>query len=323
MALAATALNAVAAQAARSVPPFVSVIVPARNEEQAVSACIESLLRQDYPKDRYELIMVDNDSTDGTAARIKAYPVTYVFERAGHSAAAARNRGLQEASGEILAFTDADCVAAPSWLRHGVAGFADAQIGSVAGDIHGYPPETTAQRYVEERRALSQAWAMTEAFRPYAQTASAFYRTSVLDRIGTFDPVLKVGEDADLAWRMQERLGLQVAFRPESVVFHKHPETIRELLRQRRGYGYSSVVLYLRYQERMERWTLKHTYWNVRSLAKRMGRLAEAAGRCAVSSLRGRGNWEVVVMAWLDVCVYLSWKLGQLQGSIRHRVWYV
>lgn len=302
--------------------PLVSVIVGARNGEATIGACLESLLAQDYPTDRCEVIAVDNDSTDGTAARIKAYPVTYVFENAGHSAAWARNRGLREARGEIIAFTDADCVAAPDWLRRGVAAFAAPSIGCVAGEIVAYPPRTTAERYAESRKALSQRYALTESFKPYAQTANAFYRADVLRRIGPFDTALVIVEDADLGWRMQEQLGLTIAFCPEAVVHHKHRATVGELLRQRRGYGFSAVQIYRKYRAQMGPWTLKHTWWDARTLVKKSGRCVTAGARCALGRLRGDGDWDPAIFSALDVASHLAYELGRLQGSWKYRLWY-
>jgi len=98
--------------------PFVSVIVPVYNAEAMIGDCIESLLAQDYPDERYEIIIVDNDSTDDTAEVIKSYPVKYVLEDEIHTSYAARNTGARHARGEALAFCDADQVATESWLTN-------------------------------------------------------------------------------------------------------------------------------------------------------------------------------------------------------------
>ncbi len=303
--------------------PFVSVIVGVRNSEGTIGPCLESLLAQDYPKDRYEVIVVDNDSTDGTAARIKAAPVRYASEDRGHSAAWARNRGLREARGEIIAFTDADCVAAPDWLRRGTAAFTSPAVGCVAGEIVAYPPRTLAERYAEARQALSQHYALTESFKPYAQTANAFYRGEALRRIEPFDTSLVIVEDADLGWRMQDELGLSVVFCPEAVVHHKHRATVRELLRQRTGYGFSAVQIYRKYRAAMGPWTLKHTWWDALTLARKMGQCAAASARCALNGLRGRGDWEPALFAALDVASHAAYKMGRLNGSCKYRIWYV
>ena len=302
--------------------PFVSVVVPARNNARTIGACLDALVAQDYPKDRYEVIVVDRPAADRTADIVRRYPVACVPDTVGRGPAAARNLGLAVARGEILAFPDADCVPSPSWLRCGVERFADG-IGCVAGELRPYELRTTAQRYVDSRGAYSQSWALTDAEKPFAWTANAFYRRSVFERIGTFDGSMLTAEDVDLSWRMQDQLGLRIAYSPDAVVFHQHRESVRALLKQRQGYGYGWVQLYLKHRQQLGPRTLKHTYWDLVRLGRRIRRLAAACGRLAGSWLRGRHEPEPMVVASIDVLSYLWWKLGQAQGSIRYRTWYL
>src|SRR5688572_8958532 len=106
---------------ANSTPlPFVSVIVPVLNDEARIGGCVAALLAQDYPRERYEVIVVDNGSTDRTYEVVRGYPVTLLSEAQIRSSFAARNKGMREAVGEIFAFTDSDCTPAPQWLAEGV-----------------------------------------------------------------------------------------------------------------------------------------------------------------------------------------------------------
>jgi GT2 family glycosyltransferase len=186
-----------------------------------------------------------------------------------------------------------------------------------------YPSKTLAERYAEARKALSQRYAMTESRKPYAQTANAFYRSEALRKIGPFDTSLVIVEDADLGWRMQEALGLTVAFCPEAVVYHKHRPSIRALLRQRMGYGFSAVQLYRKYRATMGPWTLKHTWWDTRALVRKMATCAGCSARFVLDGLRGQGNAEPALFAALDVASHIAYKLGRLDGSIKYRIWYV
>lgn len=95
--------------------PSVSVVVPVYNGAETIAACIESLLKQDYPSDRYDIIIVENGSTDNTTEIVKRFPVR-LFHSYDKGPAPARNMGLSVSSAEIVAYTDADCVAAPNWL---------------------------------------------------------------------------------------------------------------------------------------------------------------------------------------------------------------
>ena len=303
--------------------PFVSVVVPVFNGEDMLDACLSSLAAQDYPQGRCEVIVVDNNSTDATAQIIKRFPVRYVLEGSRQSSYAARNRGITEARGEIIAFTDADCVASPDWIRRGVEPFADARIGGVAGAVQSREPRTLAQRYAVEKHVLSQETALREnAFRPAIYTANAFYRISALQQVGGFDAAVQFGGDADLAWRVQMRLGLSVAYCPGAVVHHEHRARVGELLRQRRNYGYGSVVNYLKYRDQMGRRTLKHAYWELRALAGKCATFLKSAV-CSLMTLgRGAQQRQRAAIDGLDVLVFLAKKTGQLTAACKYQVWY-
>jgi glycosyltransferase involved in cell wall biosynthesis len=98
--------------------PDISVVIPVYNAERYVGSCIEAFLSQDYSREKYEILIVDNGSTDASADIIERYPdITLLFEDR-HGAYAARNRGIAEADGAIVAFTDPDCVPCPDWLSN-------------------------------------------------------------------------------------------------------------------------------------------------------------------------------------------------------------
>lgn len=98
----------------------VSVAVPIYNGEQTICALLDSLLRQDYPKELYEIIVVDNNSKDRTRSLVERYPVMLLQEHEIQSSYAARNRGIKHAKHSVLAFIDGDCVATRQWLYEGV-----------------------------------------------------------------------------------------------------------------------------------------------------------------------------------------------------------
>ena len=110
-----------------------SIIVPVYNDPR-VEFCILSLLEQNYSKELYEIIVVDNNSNDSTQQIINRFNVKYVQEKRRGSYFA-RNAGLEMASGEIAVFIDADCVADPNWLSELLGGFKDANVGGIGGKI--------------------------------------------------------------------------------------------------------------------------------------------------------------------------------------------
>ncbi|TEU12514.1 MAG: glycosyltransferase family 2 protein, partial [Anaerolineales bacterium] len=127
--------------------PSVSIIVPVYNGSRTIDALLSSLLALDYPADRREILVVDNKSTDDTRERIQRYPVALLEETEIQSSYAARNRGIEAAKGEILAFTDADCVVEPTWLKRLLANQEESRWGGFSGIIEAYPPTNLIERY--------------------------------------------------------------------------------------------------------------------------------------------------------------------------------
>lgn len=115
--------------------PFISVVVPIYNEERHLRACAEALLQQDYPRDRHEILMVDNNSVDCSAEIVASLPGIVLLSEPVQGDFAARNRGIAHARGEILAFTDADTAPAPDWLRQIARAFEDPGVGVVVGQL--------------------------------------------------------------------------------------------------------------------------------------------------------------------------------------------
>ncbi len=209
--------------------PHASVVVAARDAAATLGDCVASLLALDYPADRLDVIVVDNDSHDDTARVIAGFGarVTGVHElRRG--AAAARNRGLAAVQGPIVAFTDADCTVDRGWLRALAAALDDTAVGVSGGAIRAYRPATSMERFVEELH--DHAVAMREK-PPYAITMSWASRTAVLRDLGGFDARLLRGQDVDLAWRVV-RAGYRLRYVAEAVVYHRNPATFADLFRQ-------------------------------------------------------------------------------------------
>ena len=139
--------------------PFVSVVVPVRNGEETIGVCLRALLATDYPLDRREILVVDNGSTDRTAELIHPFPVRRLWEPE-RGASNARNRGIRDSRGEIVAFIDADCGATKRWLREMVHCFEDDCVGGVAGEILAYPPRSPAERYMAVHHPYGQKRAL-------------------------------------------------------------------------------------------------------------------------------------------------------------------
>lgn len=274
--------------------PLVSVIVPVYNGERTIGPCLKSLMEQDYPKDRYEVIVVDNRSQDGTADLVRKFPVRLLEEPRLQSSYAARNTGVRNAKGEILAFTDADCSVSRNWLTEGVEGFRGGDVAGVAGKIAVQEPKNEIERYLEIKQPVKHSSAASNGFLPYAITANVFYRKWLFAKIGFFEEWESAG-DADYSWRVQLNTPFKIHFAPGAVVYHKHRSTLKSMFKQYIKFGYGKACLLRKYGNHLKK-RPKPVVIRVRQLHKdRKFRLFDAiasvgwrAGRM-LGALHGRG----------------------------------
>lgn len=173
--------------------PFVSVVIPVYNDPEGIRRCLESVTNQTYPDDAYEVIVVDNNSSDETPAVVREFPVTLCFETNVQSSYAARNTGLKEACGEILAFTDADCVPEKTWLERGVEAMQERNADLAAGRVRMVFPrgETAAERYDASGNMRNDK----SVQRGVAKTANIFVFRRVFNEFGHFPETLISGGD--------------------------------------------------------------------------------------------------------------------------------
>lgn len=221
---------------------MISVIVPTFNGEETITDCLNSFLNQSY-KGEYEVIVVDDGSIDKTGEVVEKYPVRLLAQR-HRGPAAARNLGARNASGDILLFTDDDCVAEKNWIEEMVKPFDNPEIAGVQG------------RYKTKQRSLIARFAQYEIEERYERMAkqkyidfigsySAAYRRNVFLKEGGFDESFPIasGEDPDLSFRLAAE-GHKMVFAPNAVVYHHHPDTLAKYLRQKFYRAYWRVVLY-------------------------------------------------------------------------------
>ncbi|MCD6460430.1 glycosyltransferase [bacterium] len=253
--------------------PFVSVIVPAYNAEKTMALCIESLISQNYPKDKYEIIIVDNNSKDETAKIIKKYPVKYLLEDKMQTSYAARNSGIRHAKGEIIAFTDSDCIADKNWIKEGIKPFYDEKIGGVGGNILSYKPETWIEYHQDRMGIFNQKGSMNKnkLKQKIASivTANAFYRKSVLNKTDLFDAQLSSGGDADMSKKVQNSTSYKLLYNNSTIVYHKHRSNLLALCEQFHRYGYGNILFVNKYSpekvaDLRKYGLIKNIYWKIR-----------------------------------------------------------
>lgn len=178
--------------------PFISIIIPVRNSPQRVARCIKALLVQTYSKERYEIIVVDNGSTDETPEVIQKYPVKYLLEAKILSPYAARNKGIKEARGEIIALIDANCFAKPEWLCNGVEKMLKTEADLIGGKVSFIflgKRKTSAELFDSISNVKMKE---TIEGRGVAKGGNLFIRKEVFDKIGLFPGNIRSG--GDILW---------------------------------------------------------------------------------------------------------------------------
>lgn len=233
----------------KTIFPKVSVVIPIYNGENDLPDLINCLKSQTYPIEQVEYFLVDNASSDRTSQIIQNtaqnFPkIHYLAETKIQSSYAARNAGIRASTGEIIAFTDADCRPQPQWLTELIIPFQDSNIGIVAGEIIGLPGKTILEKYAEEQDVLSQKYTLEHPFCPYGQTANLAIRKEIFTQIGLFRPYLTTGGDADICWRIQRESNWKIQFAPNAIVQHRHRSTLGEFKSQWRRYGKSNRYLH-------------------------------------------------------------------------------
>ncbi len=219
--------------------PKVSVVVPVYNGAATIEDCIESLFRVRYPPDRLEIVIVDNHSQDDTPHLLARYrDRARVFRHEKRGAAAARNRGIREARGDVIAFTDADCVVDPNWLRNLVSPLTAQDVGIVGGRILARPPANVIERFGEKIHDQRSA---IHGFRlPYVVTMNWASPRSVLFEVGLFDEAFIRAQDVDLSLRIFLS-GHRLVYAEDAVVFHRNESTYSGLFREGFTHGFHSA----------------------------------------------------------------------------------
>lgn len=236
--------------------PFVSIIIPVLNGEQTLEACLAAVQNQSYKGD-VEIVVVNDGSTDRTSEIARRFLSVTLLEQKNQGRSAARNNGIEISSGEVIAFTDSDCVPQKYWLENLITRLhiidrndgTSKKAGIVSGAI-------TIPEYPKNiwRRLDHQAWAHSIGLdKPaedtiFGSTANMCIRRSIYRKVGGFDERLLGSEDSDLAFRIH-KAGYQNYFEPKAVIVHDHGRSsFRTFLRQRFNYGKWTIQTVLKHK---------------------------------------------------------------------------
>ncbi len=232
-------------------PPrsFVSVIIPVRNSPDTLPDCLLALERQSVPSDQYEVIVVDDGSTDDTAT-VASECGAQVISIAQCGPGAARNRGVEVAKGDLILFTDADCAPDAEWIRSMTEPFDDAEVAATKGVYRTEQTSWTArlvQAEYESRYRLMQSRDSID----FIDTYSAGYRCSVFEDAGGFDESFPVPcvEDQELGFRLA-KMGCRMVFCPRAVVAHRHASDPVSYFRKKVKIAYWKMKVLVRYPDK-------------------------------------------------------------------------
>ncbi len=222
--------------------PPVSVIVCTRNGSATLRPCLESLEKLRYPN--YELLVIDDGSTDSVPEIAQAFPQVRYLRQEAAGLSAARNRGMREAAGVILAYTDDDCVAHPDWLTHLVRGFAsDANAVAVGGPNIPPPPRNGVEAVVAAAPGAPAHVLLNDHEAEHLPGCNLAIRKDSLEQIGGFNTAFTTaGDDVDVCWRLRDAGG-RLLFAAGAMVWHHRRRSASAYLRQQRGYGRAEALL--------------------------------------------------------------------------------
>lgn len=210
----------------------VSVIVPVWNNPGQLRTCLEALVNQSLPRTSYEIIVVDNGSTDGTVEVAKSFSGVRVLQELRPGSYVARNAAIKIAAGTYLAFTDSDCVPDRNWLANGMRrAVTHPNLGVLSGRIELFHEEkggSDIYKHYEQLFSFPQ-----DHTRANCATANWITPKAVFDRLGGFDEKVKSGGDKLMAVRIMEA-GFSLEFAPDMIVKHPVRATMSALVNKRR-----------------------------------------------------------------------------------------
>jgi len=216
-----------------------SVIIPAYNAEKLLPACLSALLNQSVDASGYEIIVVDDGSSDNTSEIVKGFKSVRLLRQKNQGPAAARNEGVKHAKGNIILFTDSDCVPNGDWVEQMILPFKrNNDIAGVKG-TYKTKQRSLAARFVQIEYEDKYDLLRKTEYIDFIDTYSAAFKKNVFVEFGGYDTSfpLACAEDVELSFRMSSK-GYKMVYNPRAIVFHTHPSSFGSYFTKKYKFAY-------------------------------------------------------------------------------------
>jgi len=227
---------------AAAVFPKVSIIVASYNNQDTIRECLESLLALDYPKDHYEVVVMDGQSRDGTVKIAEQYPVKVVSIRL--TCPAAYNYAFNIVAFPVLGFVDSDAKVERDWLKKLVPHLSEPQVAGVSGSIETWNHTNPWARSIGYE--LKTRYRRIGRYTGRIATMNLLLKKEVIAEVGGWDEAFPSQYDTDFGFRMS-KLGYKIAYEPSAVCYHFNRPTLKAFYRQQRQYGKNTLRLYFKH----------------------------------------------------------------------------
>lgn len=233
--------------------PFVSVIVPAYNEEMYIGGCLESIKSQEYPKEKIEIIVVNDGSTDNTIKIIENHKQECnnfrVITQKNSGAAIATNRGIQNSLGDIICLIDSDAVIEKNWMKKIIKEFDDPKVGAVGSNILIYNKNKILAK-IMGYDSKYRLWRIKSKFTDHVDTCATAYRREVFEEIGLFNSDFIYGYDVDMSYRIR-KAGYTLVLLKDAKIWHHWEETLKGYLKQQFNVAYGRLQVIKKHPEKI------------------------------------------------------------------------